>query len=113
MRSSGWSCTLSLEGVTCSCSETSSSSDAHEVIRIKVEEIPEPISFPAIKAEPEEVSYLSLCPLLDTLQYPFMSCVFHDLHLYICSVKQLYYVEWEFQSLLGLCEYPVRQCACK
>ena len=36
-----------------------------------------------------------------------------DLHLYICSVKQLYYVEWEFQSLLGLCEYPVRQCACK
>ena len=71
------SCTVSLEGVTCSCSETSSSSsDAHDIIRINVEEIPEPISFPAIKAEPEEVSYLSLCPLLDTLQYPFMSCVF-------------------------------------
>jgi hypothetical protein len=33
---------------------------------IKVEEIPEPISFPAIKSEPEEVSYPSVCPLLDT-----------------------------------------------
>ena len=30
-------------------------------IQIKVEENPEPISFPAIKAEPEEVSYISVC----------------------------------------------------
>ena len=30
-------------------------------IEIKVEEIPEPISFPAIKAEPEEVSYIFVC----------------------------------------------------
>ena len=30
-------------------------------IQIKVEENPEPISFPPIKAEPEEVSYLSVC----------------------------------------------------
>lgn len=27
----------------------------------KVEEIPKPISFPEIKAEPDEVSYISVC----------------------------------------------------
>jgi hypothetical protein len=101
------SCTVSPEYVLGSSGETSitSSDDAHGVISIKVEEIPEPISFPTIKAEPEEVSYLFVCPLLDTCHY--------DLHLYICSVKQLHYVEWEFQSVLGLCESLVRQCACK
>ena len=30
-------------------------------IEIKVEEDPEPISFPEIKAEPDEVSYISVC----------------------------------------------------
>ena len=30
-------------------------------IEIKVEEFPEPISFPKIKAEPDEVSYMSVC----------------------------------------------------
>jgi hypothetical protein len=30
-------------------------------IVIKVEENPEPISFPKIKAEPDEVSYMSVC----------------------------------------------------
>jgi len=30
-------------------------------IAIKVGEIPEPISFPEIKAEPDEVSYMSVC----------------------------------------------------
>jgi hypothetical protein len=40
-------------------------------VAVKVEDIPEPTSFPPIKAEPEEVSYLSVCPLLDTChQYP-------------------------------------------
>jgi hypothetical protein len=54
------SCTVTPDILPCSCCETSitSSGDAHGVIRIKVEEIPEPISFTAIKAEPEEVSYL-------------------------------------------------------
>ena len=58
------SCTVSLEVVPGSSSESSitSSDDAHGVISIKVEESPEAISFPAIKAEPEEVSYLSVCP---------------------------------------------------
>jgi len=30
-------------------------------IKIKVEEFPEPISFPKIKTEPDEVSYVSVC----------------------------------------------------
>jgi hypothetical protein len=56
------SCTVSLEVVLVSCSDTrrTSPDDAPGVIRIKVEEVPEPILFPTIKAEPEEVSYLSV-----------------------------------------------------
>jgi hypothetical protein len=72
------SCTVSTGVVPGALVETNitSSDEAHEVIRIKVEEdaevhikieeIPEPISFPSIKTEPEEVSYLSVCSLLDT-----------------------------------------------
>jgi hypothetical protein len=62
------SCTVSLEVVPGLCSEISvtSSDDTHEAISIKVEETAEPISFPEIKVEPEEVSYLSVCLLLDT-----------------------------------------------
>jgi hypothetical protein len=35
-------------------------------IGIKQEEIPQDISFPGIKAEPDEVSYDCVCLLLDT-----------------------------------------------
>jgi hypothetical protein len=35
--------------------------EQHTDIQIKVEEIPEPISFPEIKDEPDEVSYVSVC----------------------------------------------------
>ena len=35
-------------------------------IGIKKEEIPEDITFPDIKAEPDEVSYVCICQLLDT-----------------------------------------------
>jgi hypothetical protein len=35
-------------------------------IGIKQQEIPQDISFPAIKAEPDKVSYVCLCLLLDT-----------------------------------------------
>jgi hypothetical protein len=46
-------------------------------IGIKREEIPEDINFPDIKLEPEEVSYVCLCLLLDTFfQCPAMSVVF-------------------------------------
>jgi hypothetical protein len=90
------SCTVSLEVLPCSCSEAciTSFDNAHEVISIKVEENPDHISFPEIKAEPEEVSYLSVCLLLDTChQCPLMCCVSHDLPLFICSIKQLHCVE--------------------
>jgi hypothetical protein len=44
---------------------------------IKQEEIPENISFPDVKAEPDEVSYVCVCLLLDTFyQCPEMSIVF-------------------------------------
>jgi hypothetical protein len=43
-------------------------------IEIKVEEIPEPISFPEIKAEPDEVSYVSVCH-----QYTIMTRLFSGL----------------------------------
>jgi hypothetical protein len=35
-------------------------------ISIKQEEIPEDITFPDIKSEPDEVSYVCVCMLLDT-----------------------------------------------
>ena len=46
-------------------------------IGIKDEEIPEDITFPDIKSEPDEVSYVCVCLLLDTFfQCPAMSVVF-------------------------------------
>jgi hypothetical protein len=42
--------------------------------QIKVEEIPEPILFPEIKPEPDEVSYVSVCR-----QYTMMARVFRSL----------------------------------
>jgi len=114
------SCTVSLEVVSGSCSGRSITSydNTFEFVSIKVEEDTDVTikveEIPVIKAEPEEVSYLSLCQLLDTChQCPLMSCLSHDLQLSICSIKQFHCVEWEFQSLLGLCESPVSQCACK
>jgi hypothetical protein len=77
----------SVEVIPDPCNETSvtSYSDAHEVITIKCEEdtdvhtkveIPEPISFPAMKCEQDEVSYISLCH-----QYMKIASVFCDLCL--------------------------------
>jgi hypothetical protein len=72
------SCSVAVEVVPGSSSETSitSSDGTQAVIRIKVEgdmdvpikveETAEPISFPPIKSEPVEVSYLSACPLTHT-----------------------------------------------
>jgi len=46
-------------------------------IGIKQEEIPENITFPDIKSEPDEVSYVCICVLLDTFyQSPAMSVAF-------------------------------------
>ena len=45
-------------------------------ISIKQEEIPEDINFPDIKSEPDEVSYVFVCLLLDTFyHYPAMLVV--------------------------------------
>jgi len=46
-------------------------------ISIKQEEIPGDINFPDVKAEPDEVSYVCVCLLLDTFHHcPAMSAVF-------------------------------------
>jgi hypothetical protein len=75
------SCTVSLEALPGSYSEASGTSCniADEVTGIKVEDgadthsqpedIPVCISCPVIKAEQDEVSYMSVCPLLDTFHH--------------------------------------------
>ena len=48
-----------------------------EDIGIKQEEIPEDVTFPDIKPEPDEVSYVCICLLFDTFYWcPEMSVVF-------------------------------------
>ena len=48
-----------------------------EDIGMKQEEIPQDITFPDIKSEPDEVSYVCICLLLDTFYWcPEMSVVF-------------------------------------
>jgi hypothetical protein len=48
-----------------------------EDIGMKQEEIPHDITFPDIKSEPDEVSYLCICLLLDTFYWcPERSVVF-------------------------------------
>ena len=66
------SCTVSMPLLQCSCSETSATCiDAYDVISVKREEdrgidsdgeeVPLAISFPRIKREQDEVSYISVC----------------------------------------------------
>jgi hypothetical protein len=43
------------------CKVTTIKAEQDTDIQIKEEEIPEPISFPDIKAEPDDVSYVSVC----------------------------------------------------
>jgi len=76
------------------CVETchTSSGDCNQVIGIKVEEVisikeeedPEPISFPEIKTE-HDISCTSLCPLLCTSYRYWEVCPFY-LHLSVCSI---------------------------
>jgi hypothetical protein len=59
-------------------------------VTIKVEEMPEAISFPPIKPEQDEVSYMTLCILLHTFhQYPEKPSVLHCLHLFVCPTTPL------------------------
>jgi hypothetical protein len=62
-------------------------------IGIKQEKSPEAITFPDIKAEPDEVSYVFVCVLLDTFyQCPEMSFFFMSVFL----------ANWKKLSLLGM-----------
>jgi len=46
------------------------------------EEFPIAITFPTIKCEQDEVSFISVCPLLCALcQYPEMLTAIHHLHI--------------------------------
>jgi hypothetical protein len=45
------------------------------IIGIKQEEIPEDITFPDIKSEPDEVSYVCICLLLDTFYHCLLMSV--------------------------------------
>jgi hypothetical protein len=87
------SCTVLLPVLQRLCSEiTVMCIDAYDVISVKREVdsnidsqgegIPIAISFPTIKCEPDEVSYISVCPLLGALcQYPEMLTAIHHLHI--------------------------------
>ena len=87
------SCTVSLPVLQRSCSESSVMSiDAYGVISVKheedsdidcqEEEMPIAISFPKIKCEQDEVSYISVCPLLGALcKYPEMVTAIRHLHI--------------------------------
>jgi hypothetical protein len=109
------SCSDSLHILPSSCSETNATSDGmcnssnteveedidvieevfvsihKEVDRgIKQEEIPGDITFPEIKSEPDEVSYVCICLLLDTFyQFPGIFVVFCDVTI-SGQLKQLH-----------------------
>jgi hypothetical protein len=79
------SCTVSLPVLQRSCSESRITSiDACGVISVKreedsdidcqVEEMPIAISFPKIKCEQDEVSYISVCQLLASTAYMTEFC---------------------------------------
>ena len=58
-------------------------------VHIKQEEIPGDITFPVIKSEPEEVSYVCVCMLLYIIhQYPEMSDVF-AMQIFLETATQL------------------------
>ena len=75
---------------------------------IKQEEIPGEITFPDIKSEPDEVSNVCICLLLDT----FVQCP-GILDFFVC----LYFLLIETAPLLGIKKFSficvcVRACAC-
>jgi len=86
------SCTVSLPVLQRSCNESSIPSiEAYGVsvkreedsdIDCQEEEIPIAIAFATIKCDQDEVSYISVCPLLGALcQYPEMLTAIHHLHI--------------------------------
>jgi hypothetical protein len=87
------SCTVSLPvlqrsssqtSVTCihDCDVITVKREVDSDIDFQEEEIPIAISFPKIKCEQDEVSYISVCPLLGALcQHPEMPASIHHLHI--------------------------------
>lgn len=100
------SCTESLKALPGSSDEVhlTLSNDANGAVGMKVEEgthidmkeeIPEPKSFPTIKDEQDEVSYVSVCPLANTFPwYKRMPAVFVMSISQAVHRKQLYCCEW-------------------
>jgi hypothetical protein len=55
-------------------------------VDIKEEDFPGDVTSPTVKVEEDQVSYMSVCPLLDTFyKYPIMPTIFCDQHtLSVC-----------------------------
>jgi hypothetical protein len=97
-----------------SCGETSATcNDIREVMSIKVEEgtdthtqpkeIPVCITFPAIKAEQDEVSYMSVCSLLDTFRhYPHKPTVLLVSASLVCPRTFLPYILCVTRAIVGI-----------
>ena len=70
--------------ITCidGCDVISVKREVDSDIESQEDEIPIAISFPKIKCEQDEVSCISVCPLLGALcQYPEMLTAIHHLHI--------------------------------
>jgi hypothetical protein len=102
------SCTVSLPGLDRLSSETSvTCTDGYDVIRVKREvdsdtdcegqETAVAISFPKIKSEQEEVSYITACPLLGALcRYTEIFTPIHHLHISVNPFKRSSLVNGNF-----------------
>jgi hypothetical protein len=111
---------MSLEDHLCSSNKTSitSPNSAHGAISIKVEEgididtteqmIPVPISFPPVKAEQDEVSYMSLRPFLDAPISRNACCPLLPPSLRLSNISTVMHENF---FLFGLCESIARKFA--
>jgi hypothetical protein len=119
------SCTVSLPVVQRSCSESSVTSiGAYGVISVKredsdmdcqEEEMPIAISFPKIKCEQDEVSYISVCPLLGAL-CQYSECLLSfvaSISLSISPLKVSHFSEEILPSVPKLFEVLVRVTVCR
>lgn len=105
---------------SCSGGCVTSSDGPHEVtsikveldtdVDIKVEEIPELLSFPAIKSEQVEVSYMSVC-----LEYMESLVCFSVLHVYVYlnSSRVVYGSYCLFLGYVNSCEGNVSVSKCR
>jgi len=90
------------------CEVISKKAEPGTGIEIKVEENPEPISFPEIKAEPDEVSYMSVCH-----QYTKIDNCLVVSFILVCPHEKPQCGERKFVPHLGFSEFLVTECVCK